>query len=124
MEIRPVSKPIKLYLDEDSINRALINALRSRNIDTLTAQEAEQMGIPDQVQLDYATQLNRTIFTFNTRDFVKLHTDHLNAGRHHAGIIVSDQVHIGIIVRRLLKLLNTRSQDEMKDRLEFLSNWR
>jgi hypothetical protein len=72
----------------------------------------------------YATSLNRTLFTFNTRDFVKLHTEYLSTERHHAGIIVSDQLQVGVIVRRLLKLLNTRFAEEMQDHLEYLSNWR
>ncbi len=76
-----MAEPIRLYLDEDTINQALINALRSRNIDILTAQEAELRGR-------------------------------------------SDQVPIGVIVRRLLKLLNARSAAEMQDWLEYLSNWR
>jgi hypothetical protein len=38
--------PIKLYLDEDAIGRALIKALRSRNIDVLTAKEAELIQVP------------------------------------------------------------------------------
>ena len=119
-----MSNPPKLYLDEDTLNRALLNALRSRSIDILTAQEAGRLGVVDQDQLAYATELNRTIFTFNTRDFVKLHTTYLATGRHHAGIIVSDQLQVGVIVRRLLKLLNTRSAAEMADWLEYLSNWR
>jgi len=36
-----MSKPICLYLDEDSISRALIRALRARNVDVLTALEAD-----------------------------------------------------------------------------------
>jgi hypothetical protein len=80
LEIHQVTEPIKLYLDEDTINRALINALRSRNVDVLTAQEAEQMGRSDQDQLAYATALNRTIFTFNTRDFVQLPVEYLGTG--------------------------------------------
>lgn len=82
------------------------------------------MGASDEEHLDYATSLNRTVLTFNTRDFAQLHTTYLAAGRHHAGIIVSDQAQIGVIVRRLLKLLNARSAVEMQDRLEYLSNWR
>jgi hypothetical protein len=119
-----VPDPIKLYLDEDTINRALIKALRSRNVDILTAKEADLIQIPDQRHLEYATSLNRTIVTFNTRDFVKLHTAYLSTDRHHAGIIVSDQVQMGVIVRRLLKLVHARSTEEMRDRLEHLSNWR
>ena len=124
METGRVSQSIKLYLDEDTINRALIMALRSRNIDLVTAQEAEKLGRSDQEQLAYAVALNRTVFTFNTRDFVKLHIEYQSAGHHHAGIIVSDQVQVGVIVRRLLKLLNARTAVEMQDWLEYLSNWR
>ncbi len=83
---------IRLYLDEDTISRALIRALRARNIDVLTAHEAKQMGVPDETQLAFATQENRVIFTFNTRDFAQLHKTYLARGQHHTGIIVSDQV--------------------------------
>ena len=115
---------IKLYLDEDAISRALIKALRSRNVDLLTAKEADLIQVPDQDHLDYATSLDRTVSTFNTRDFVKLHPSYLALGRHHAGIIVSDQRQVGVIIRRLLKLLHSRSASEIQDGLEFLSNWR
>jgi len=119
-----VPEPTKLYLDEDTISRALIRALRSRNVDVLTAKEADLIQASDQNHLEYATSLKRTVFTFNTRDFVRLHTDYLSAGRHHAGIIVSNQVQVGVIVRRMLKLLNTRSAVDMQDWLEYLTNWR
>ena len=66
--------PIKLYLDEDTISRALIRALRSRNVDVLTAKEANLIQISDQDHLEYAASLDRTVFTFNARDFVRLHT--------------------------------------------------
>ncbi len=117
-------EPIKLYLDEDTINRRLIKALRSRGVDVLTAKEAELIQVADQEHLNYATSLNRTVLTFNTRDFVKLHIEYLSTSQHHAGIIVSDQAQIGVILRRLLKLLNTRSATDMQDWLEYLSNWR
>lgn len=114
---------IRLYLDEDSISRALIRALRARNIDVLTAQEAKQLGAPDLAQLSFATAHDRTLFTFNTRDFAQLHIIYLDEGRHHAGIIVSDQLQVGVLLLRLLKLLNAKSAEEMRNWLEFLSNW-
>jgi hypothetical protein len=102
----------------------LIKALRSRNVDILTAKEAELIQIPDHEHLEYAASHNRTVLTFNTRDFVRLHTAYISTDRHHAGIIVSNQVQVGVIVRRLLKLVHARSAEEMSDRLEYLSNWR
>jgi len=119
-----VAEPIKLYLDEDTISRALIRALRARGVDVLTAQEAELMGVPDDEQLAYATAQGRVIFTFNTRDYAALHTEYLSQQQTHTGIIVSDQVQVGLLVRRLLKLLDAKSAEEMQNWLEFLSNWR
>lgn len=119
-----MAEPIKLYLDEDTISRALIRALRARGVDVLTAQEAEMMGVPDNEQLGFATAQGRIIFSFNTRDYAILHTEYMSKQQIHAGIIVSDQVQVGLLVRRLLKLLDAKSAEEMQNWLEFLSNWR
>ena len=101
-----------------------MRALRARQIDVLTANEAELVGVSDLEQLTFAATQNRTIFTFNRGDFVQLHTAFLQDGRSHAGIIVSDQLEIGAVIRRLLKLLDARSAEQMLDWLEFLGNWR
>ena len=117
-------KPIRLYLDEDAQRASLIRILRARQYDVLSAHEAQQTSATDAEQLAFATSQQRTIFTFNRGDFVRLHTDFVKNERPHAGIIVSDQLDIGIIARRLLKLLDTRSAEDMQSWLEFLSNWR
>ncbi|MBW3541675.1 MAG: hypothetical protein KY476_15510 [Planctomycetes bacterium] len=54
-----------------------------------------------------------------------LHTDWLNSGRSHAGIVLAPQqtYSIGEHVRRLLRLRAGRTTDEMRDRVEFLSAW-
>ncbi len=119
-----MAEQIKLYLDEDAISRALIRGLQARAVDVLTAQEAEQIGVSDIEQLAYATTQGRTILTFNTRDFAVLHTEYLSQQQAHAGIIVSDQIQVGLIVRRLLKLLDAKSAEDMQDWLEFMGNWR
>jgi hypothetical protein len=46
-----MADPIRLYLDEDAQRTSLIRALRARQIDVLTASEAEQIGMPDANQL-------------------------------------------------------------------------
>lgn len=119
-----MADPIRLYLDEDAQRTTLVRALQARQIDVLTANEANQIGVSDTEQLAFATSQNRTIFTFNRGDFVQLHTEYLRQNRSHAGIIVSDQLEIGMITRRLLRLLDVRSAEDMRDWLEFLSNWR
>ena len=119
-----MSDPTLLYLDEDSMGRALVRALRSRSVDVLTAREAGHIQVPDADHLAYATALGRVVFTFNVRDFARLHKEYLAAGHSHAGIIVSDQLPVGVLTRRLLKLLASRSATDMLEQLEFLGNWR
>ena len=119
-----MTERIRLYLDEDTINRALIAGLRARNVDVLTAQEAGKIGTSDEAQLAFATAEQRTIFTFNTRDFVQLHGEWVERAQEHLGIVVSDQLQVGVVLRRLLKLHDGRSTEDMRNWLEFLSSWR
>lgn len=101
-----------------------MKALRARNLDILTALEAERIAASDEQQLVFANSVGRTLFSRNTRDFVQLHGEHLNSGREHSGIVVSDQLQVGVLIRRLLKLADTLTAEDMRNRLEFLSNWR
>ena len=119
-----MARRIKLYLDEDAQRTDLIRALRARGVDVLTVSEADLLGQPDDIHLQYASEQGRVIFTFNRGDFFHLHTEWLNHGRHHAGIVVSDQIRTSEVMRRLLRLIDAKSANEMRDWLEFLSNWR
>lgn len=119
-----MADPIRLYLDEDAQQASLVRALRARRVDVQTAQEAGLVGVADEAQLAHAAEQERVIVTFNRGDFVKLHIDYLERGQSHAGIVVSDQLPVGVLLRRLLKLLDARNADEMQNWLEFLSNWR
>lgn len=118
-----MSERIKLYLDEDAQSTDLIQALRARQIDVVTVSEVDLLGQVDDVHLQYATEQGRVIFTFNRGDFFRLHTEWLSTNRHHSGIIVSDQVGTGVVMRRLLRLIDEKSANDMLDWLEFLSNW-
>lgn len=117
-------KPIRLYMDEDTLAEALVRALRTRNVDLITTAEAEQMKAGDEDQIAYAATVDRTLFTYNTKHFVPLHRAYILSGRHHSGIIVSPQLSVGEALRRLLRLMDSLSPEDMQDRLEFLSNWR
>jgi len=54
-----------------------------------------------------------------------LHTTYLAGDKSHAGIILSRQQHysVGEQMRRLLKLIATKSAEEMRSRVEFLNTW-
>lgn len=114
---------IRLYLDEDAQSTDLIQALRARQIDVVTVSDVDLLAQADSVHLQYAAEQGRVVFTYNRGDFVRLHTEWLKNGRQHAGIIVSDQMGTGVVLRRLLRLIDEKSASDMLDWLEFLSNW-
>lgn len=114
-----------VYLDEDSMDRALVAALRARGVDVQTALEAGTIEIADADHLAYAASLGRVLLTCNIGDFCQLHQEWLSSSRPHAGIVCMPQqgLSIGPRLRRLLRLLTTLKSEQMRDRLEFLSNW-
>ena len=116
---------IKLYLDEDSQRKILAQALRQHGIDVLTSSEARQNSKTDASQLAFAASLGRTIYTYNVGDFIVLHSEYLIEGKNHSGIIIGDQGRFGIgeEMRRILRITEAISAEEMQDNIEFLSNW-
>jgi hypothetical protein len=110
---------IRLYLDED-VHRGVAVALRTRNFDAVSAHEAGRQGVSDAEQLAYAAADGRALFTFNASDFLRLHWEWIETGRRHWGIVVSEQLPVGEVTRRLLRLLNRVTADEMRDRIYWL----
>jgi hypothetical protein len=92
---------IKLYLDEDAFARRLVNALRSRGIDVLTALKA------------------------SISDYCGLHAEWVSERRWHAGIVIGRQqpFEVGRQLTSFSHLVSANSAGQMCDRLEFLSAW-
>jgi len=116
---------IRLYFDEDSMDRDVVNALRVRGVDVITALEAEMIEQSDATQLKYAAAQGRVLYSFNVGDFYHLHTDYLTQGKSHAGIILAPQQRysVGEQMRRLVKLIAVKSVESMRNQVEFLSAW-
>jgi len=116
---------VRLYLDEDSMRRSLVFALRARNVDVLTAAEANMINREDGDHLAAASALGRTLFTHNTADYCALHRQWIQRKRTHSGIIVAPQQRfsVGEEMRRIMRLISQRTSEEMLCRLEFISSW-
>ena len=107
------------------MSRALIRALTARGIDVANAVDAGLAGVTDTAHLEYATETSRVLYSFNVRDFHRLHREWLERGKSHAGLVlVPQQVYsIGEQMRRLLRLSSEVSAQEMRNRVEFLGSW-
>ena len=110
---------IRLYLDED-VAPVVAAALRRRGFDAISVHDLARWGRSDREQLAYAAADGRALFTFNAADFLRLHREWLASGRSHGGIIVAEQAPVGEITRRLLKLLNRVTADEMCGQIYWL----
>ena len=116
---------IKLYLDEDAQRASLTQSLRQHGVDVLITSEAAQISKSDESQLAFAASVGRTIYTYNVGDFTALHSEYLTQEKNHSGIIIGEQGRFGIgeQVRRLLRIVEAKSAEDMQNHIEFLSNW-
>ena len=110
------------YLDEDTMARALVTALRARGVNLLTPIEAGMMGMPDADQLAFAAAQQRVIYTFNVGDFCRLHNEYIVSGSKHFGIVVvpRQRYSIGQQVRGISLLTETIKPEDMQSNLVLL----
>jgi len=115
----------RLYLDAD-VDVLLARLLRDEGYDAITAVEANLRTANDEEQLLYAAREGRVLLTYNIRHLAPLHNEWLAQGREHAGIVVSHQYRrqdIGDLVRVVRKLLEVATEDDLRTRLRFLSEF-
>lgn len=117
---------VSLYTDED-VTSDLAPALRRRGYRAESAVEAGNAGLSDEAQLTYAAESGMAILTCNIRDFVPLARTWFLANREHSGIILSEQFshnQFGELLRRVLRLLNRWTEDELRNQILFLQQFK
>ena len=109
-----------LYLDED-VSVLIAALLRSDGVDLLTTRDVHNLGQSDSFQLLFAATHHRAILTHNRGDFEALHRNALAEQQDHAGIIIANRrVSDADLARRVMKLLDLLSADEMKNQLLYI----
>ncbi len=116
---------IRLYMDEDSGDTALVLALENRGVDVITTLSVNRLSFPDEEQLIWARSQGRVLYSSNIRDFYSLHTTFLTQEQPHSGmILVQQQLYsIGELMRGILRLVAAKSAEQMENQVEFLSTW-
>lgn len=113
---------IRFFTDED-VYGAIAPSLRKSGFHAISTPESGRFGGSDESQLHWAADEGRVLVTFNVAHFSNLHALWMSQGRHHCGIVVSQQRPIGDFLRRLLNLGSQLNQETMRNRLEFLGDW-
>ena len=107
------------YADEN-VKAAVVDGLRRRGMDIVTAQERGQRNVDDELLLQMATDEGR-IFLSNDSDLLRIAAGWAKVGRAHAGIVYWKQhLKTGLAIRRLLEFALRTSPTDAADRIRFL----
>ena len=111
---------LRLYFDED-VSASIVENLRQRGFDVLSARDASRLHLDDDTQLAFAAAEERALLTHNRFDFEQLHGRYLAEGRRHYGVILAKRrPSDAAVVARLLALLNSVTADEMVNQLRYI----
>ena len=116
---------IRIYGDHNLDDRFAVD-LRRDGFDMVLAREVGNQLLADEDHLVWATAHDRVILTHDLKDFVPLAREWARTGRRHAGIVLSPQpgegIPYGVLLRRLFRLLDTLTADDMVNRVEWLDH--
>ena len=115
--------PPKLHLNEH-LSWHLAEQLRKYGFDVTSTVELGMVEDDDETQLAFAVSQQRAIVSINHKDFSPLHDQYSAAGREHWGIILSTEETTPVLRRRLLRLLNTFSADDLKNQMRWLNEFK
>jgi hypothetical protein len=110
---------IHLYFDED-VSAGIVENLRTRGFDVLSARDAGALGKSDEEQMLYAVSLRRAVVTHNRVDFEKQHRRFLERGMKHYGAIIAKRRKDAEVVTKLLALLDAVTAEEMQNQLRYI----
>lgn len=110
---------IHLYFDED-VSAGVVENLRTRGFDVLSARDAGTLGRSDDEQMLYAVSQRRAIVTPNRVDFEKQHRKFLESGLKHYGVIIAKRRRDTEVVAKLLELLDSVAAEEMQNQLRYI----
>ncbi len=111
---------LRLFLDHN-VHALVSQLLRERQVDVLTAFEAECHELADDRLLERATELGRVLFSHDD-DLLREGTHRQRRGLPFTGVIYchQDRLTLAQLVDQLELVARGSADDEMKDRVLFL----
>jgi len=108
---------MKIYADEN-IERSIIEGLRRRRIEVVSAREIGYLSRADEFHIKKASEIKAVILTHDI-DFLKIAS---NPDIKHCGIIFShsENVSIGQCIKGVELIVNILTDKDMENHIEFL----
>jgi hypothetical protein len=113
---------IGLYTDEN-VDRRIVEALRRRDVDVLTAYESGLTGsVDDEQHLELATDKDRALLTADT-DLLAIGHRWVGESRAHAGVIFYHQrwTTLGHVVNQVYRIARGLEAKDLRNRILFVS---
>lgn len=70
--------------------------------------------------MEYAADKRRAVVTFNVRDYVPIAIQYVEDGKEHYGVVVSRELSHGELKRRVTKLLESVTSEELMNAVRYL----
>jgi predicted nuclease of predicted toxin-antitoxin system len=109
----------KLLLDEH-IWAYLAKLLREQGFDVTHVTEVDLVATPDDKIMRYAARNHMAIVTFNIKDYVPLAIQYYEDGKEHYGVVVSKELSRGELQKRVVKLLESVTAEELMNAVRYL----
>lgn len=110
---------MRLYLDEN-VPVVLGRMLAEEGMDCVSARDSGNLSLTDEDHLAFATTAQRILVTFDCKDFQALAACWAQAGRSHAGIMLSKPHPLQELHRRFRHLFLTSRDQDFANRLLWL----
>ena len=94
--------------------------LRRQNFEAYTAVESGLLGVSDEQQLAFAASHGRVLLTHNRDDFIQLDVAWRESNRPHAGLLLAQMQPPQDVARRVARILDSLSADELENLLLFV----
>jgi predicted nuclease of predicted toxin-antitoxin system len=109
----------KLLLDEH-IWAYLANLLRAQGFDVIHVTEVDLVAKADEKIMAFAVGEHRAVVTFNIKHFVPLAVQYTEDGEEHYGVVASKQLSPGELQKRVRKLLESVTAEELMNSVRYL----
>jgi hypothetical protein len=109
----------RLHFDH-SVDPQFADDLRRHDYEVTVANDLSMERASDEEHLIWTTNRGRVVFTYDAGDYRKIAARWFLEGRTHAGIIISvapPRIGYGVVLRRLLALLDHFSGDDLVNRV-------
>jgi hypothetical protein len=113
-----------LYLDDDTGLLALQFQARRSGLVVVRSDDVGMRGARDADHLRFASSQGMILVSCNVRDFRILHSEWLQRGESHAGILLANpEVPAGERVRRLLFIATVAEPGDFANQISWLRDW-